>query len=106
MKTLIGFVIVLLLTAGTQTVAAPYLVNKAAVAHYSFLGRLKHAFLPGLQSQNHQTYGHSFVPSEQEANSFRALFKDSHSRVYATNSESLFTVDPHTPSGNLFDFRF
>jgi hypothetical protein len=70
------------------------------------LERLKHAFLPGPQSQSRQTYGYSFTPSEPEANSFRALFKDGHSRVYVTESESLFTVDPHTPSGNLFDFRF
>ena len=106
MKTLIGFVILLLLTAGTQTLAASKIVNDTAPAHYSFLERLKHAFLPGLQSQSRQTYGYSFAPSEQEANSFRALFKDGHSRVYVTDSESLFTVDPHTPSGNLFDFRF
>jgi hypothetical protein len=106
MKTLIGFVFLLLLSAGTQTVAAPYRINDAAPAHYSFLERLKHAFLPGLQSQSRQTYGYSFTPSEPEANSFRALFKDGHSRVYVTESESLFTVDPHTPSGNLFDFRF
>jgi hypothetical protein len=106
MKTLVSFVILLLLTAGTQTLAAPYLVNKAAAAHYSFLERLKDAFLPGLQSQSHQTYGHSFAPSEQGTNSFRALFKDGHSRVYVTDNDSLFTVDPDTPSGNLFDFRF
>jgi hypothetical protein len=106
MKTLIALVILLLLTAGTQTLAAPYLVNDAAPAHYSFLERLKHAFLPGLQSQNRQTYGYSFSPSEPEASSFRALFKDGHSRVYVTDTDSLFTVDPGTPSGNLFDFRF
>jgi hypothetical protein len=106
MKTLIGFVILLLLTAGTQTLAAPYRANDAGPTHNSFLERFKHAFLPGLHSQNRQTYGYSFTPSEPEANSFRALFKDGHSRVYVTDSESLFTVDPHTPSGNLFDFRF
>jgi hypothetical protein len=106
MKTLIHFVILLLLTAGTQAMAASYPVNAAAPAHYSFLERLKHAFLPGLHSQSRQVYGYSFAPSEEDANNFRALFKDGHSRVYVTKSESLFSVDPRTPSGNLFDFRF
>ena len=110
MKTLITLILTLtsmLTIVNTSMTHAETLVeSKSAAETKTLMQRLKMATLPGLHDHRSSSKTFSYLTSPVKPNHFRAPFKEGQSRLYVNDRHSPFAVDPHTPEGNVFDFKF
>ena len=114
MKTGYGFLVVFVLSLVTTAVASDYqYVDREVTRSETFGDRFRAAVLPGF-NKSRDTYGRTNLAPQEEkyergfdsSNSFQAAFTDGRSRQYVDNADTSFAVDPATPTGNVFDFRF
>lgn len=66
--------------------------------------RLKDAILPGFKRESRKPFSYLIPPIPPIR--FRAPFEGGRTRVYTNDEHSPLVIDPHTPEGNLFEFRF
>lgn len=106
MRTLLALPLTFTLSVGysAMTYAEQYAENKSSREAYSLVQRLREAILPGLRRSSGKEY--NYLASPSNPNQFRAPFKGGQSRMYVNDAQSPFVVPPHTPEGNIFEFRF
>lgn len=114
MKTVYGLLVLFALSLVSTAVANEYqYVDREAPKKESFGDRFRKAVLPGFNKSS-DTYGRTNLAPQDEkyergfnsSNSFKAAFTDGRSRDYVGDEDTSFAVDPTTPTGNVFNFRF
>ena len=106
MKTPLALVFILIFSAGQPKLAHTdaQLGSQPVPEHKSLYQTLFEAFLPGLHRPSEEPF--NYFASADQPNGFQAPFKKGRTRMYVTDENSPFVVDPHTPQGNLFELRF
>ena len=108
MKIMVTLTAVIMVSLNPMVASADYnpYTDSSKAEPKSFWNRVNDAVLPGLQRPSKNSYGNTYAPTSDNTSSFYGTFSDGDSRLYSTESYSPFKADPHTPSGNLFNFRF
>ena len=114
MKLFYAFMVVLALSLVSTVSASDFRYVDREVRKTDSLGeRFWQAVFPGFKESDDTYNAAALAPQDkpydsafESSNSFQSTFTDGRSRRYVNNEDSSFAVDPTTPRGNVFNFKF